>query len=384
MKIAFKYFFLIIPLFGCEISNEKSNNSFDQNSTDSSSIYHDTNNNKDTLKVDTLSVSPKLEIPSTLDTFNSIKYVYVINKKGIDYFENPDSSSSKLGKLEYGTKLKVIKSQNSKKNSDKWIKIASETDSSDLNWVSIGYARHIGFIPNKFILDSSKINFLELPILFNSLNVSYAKVEYKKLNLSFSKIDSITYNQHSKTYNSKITADTSIKFKTGSYFTIQTKKSNLKFVCGNNYQRPCFTYSGYIKPIDAHIIGRYGASIYSQFLLDGNSNGILSLNSEYDGGTGHPLISPKNSKMLTFSSCDSDGMEFYSCRSEIIVYDLKGIKSIMDLRESRAYCSTKWEINGFAWIDENSFVLEVGDEIQQGANNERLVRNKRFLKVIIK
>jgi len=385
MRTIVKYLFLIIPFFGCDNANTITNSNSTKTPDTISLPITDSNFKHDTLKnTDSLNVRQETKVSSSKDTLTTIKYVYVTDNEGISYFSEPDSSSKRIGKFEYATKLKIVEDDKMEPNNN-WLKVCSGTDSSDLNWVSLGYDRHIGYIPNKSVKDSSEIDFTQLPILFNSLKLTQVAIEsYEELALTILKIDSLTFYNYKNSYSSKISRDTSIKFKPGGYFTIKTKTSNLKFVCGENYRRPCYTYNGSLKPINVHIIGQYGESVYYQYLLDENDFTVLGLDNYYDGGTGPPLLSPKNTKMLSFASCDLDQFEFYDCRSRIALYDLTGITNLKELKKIKYYCSTKWEINDFAWVDENSFVLEIGDEIRINRNNRRFVKNKRYLKAIIK
>ena len=208
---------------------------------------------------------------------------------------------------------------------------------------------------------------------------------HKELKLSFKKINAQEFNAYKDLYRSKIEIDSTKEIDDmGGTFLIDTSIGKIQFGCGKNYERPCYHHLGYLIPLNSHIIGQWGESIFSIFLVDKNNVSRLDLLSEFDAGSGMPLVSPLHSKLLTYASTDLFTYEnYYDIRSNIIIYDLRNINHLDDIQNIWEYTTRKFEIIEAIWINENSLSLWVCDDRKNDQNGKTIYKNERYLKAVI-
>ena len=350
---------------------------------------------KDTLVIDkqTDSVEQPINAKSkVVKTPTEIGVVYVTAESGVTYREKPDINSKKLGKFELGSKLAVMEKTgiqseiNDKQRNIKgeWIKVISKR----FKW-------HTGYVFDGFVIDSTKADFSKLIIDFSFVNIQkfeQPKIEFQEVDFEFNKTNLSEFN---KSQISKYEGpNKSIEIKPlvsvgnpqdGGYFILETNKNIFKFPCGENYSRPCYIYKGFNKYLNAYHIGRVGEGIFETFYLDKDNNSILKIGSEYDDGNFEMYVSPLEEKMIIVSSTNNeDYKKYYSSRSTMVIYDIKNINNITDIKKAYGYSSENWEISNINWISENSFILEVFDQTKKDNNGMDIPIDLRYLKVELK
>ncbi|MGE0562819.1 MAG: hypothetical protein AB7O47_13465 [Flavobacteriales bacterium] len=238
---------------------------------------------------------------------------------------------------------------------------------------------------NETAINVLKADSVEEIILADTFCYPISDLTITPLKLSFKKIDSTEFYRYKNIYDTKITIDTTKNVApNGGTFSIYTNVGNLQFGCGTNYERPCYNYSGFLVPINAYLIGQWGESIYDLFLVDKRNASRLSLISAFDGGSGLPLISPANTKLITCSSVDLVAFKnYYDIRSNIIMYDLTNLNYLNEINACFEFNTKNWELIDLAWVNEETFVLRVCDEQKGVKNSKPTYMNERFLKATI-
>lgn len=335
--------------------------------------------------------SVKLIIPSKSEITQApieISTVYVTAESGLIYRKKPDVNSKKLGKFELGSKLSVIEKtgvnlevrDNQKTINGEWIKVISKRS----KW-------HSGYVFDGFVIDSTKADFSKLPIDYAFRSMSDTKrteVKFEKLNLSLTKINPnefsyLTTEQVSDT--DKIEPLKSVgNPQEGGYFLIKTDKNIFKFPCGENYSRPCYIYEDFIPSLNSYSIVTLGEGMSETFLLDKGNNSTLYPVYDYDHGGLSLNVSPSKESLIVYSSINYDDYEkYYAFRSYIVIYDIKNINNLNDIKNAYVLTTNEWQINRIKWIDDSSFVIEVFDKAQSDNHGEIDLSNIRYYRATI-
>lgn len=321
--------------------------------------------------------------------------IYVTAKNGLVYREAPNINAKKLGTFDHGAKLKAIeKSGNQFEITDEdqqikgeWIKVIN----LDRNLINPKESQ-TGYVFDGFTVDSLNADFSKLPTYYRYAEESkMPTIEIQELKLKFSNIEFSEFNKYRLLNDERNKNTEKVEpLKTvgspekGGYFLLPIDKKVIKFPCGNNYYRPCFVYDGYIKQLNAYIIGRYGESIYEGFFIDKNNASSFSPMIPYDNGNFSLHISPSDEKMMIASSIDAYTFkEFYDARSIITIYDIKNIEHLNDMKYAYEFTTKDWEIYQIYWIDNNAFVLQVFDKTKLDENGQEQPIDLRYLKAEI-
>lgn len=378
MRKTILHIIIVLLIFCCRDTNKGIKQIQSSKHTDASV----TEKNIDSVKLIIPSKSEITEAPIEIST------VYVIAESGLIYRKKPNLNSEKLGKFELGSKLSVIEKtgidlevrDNQKTIKGEWIKVTSKRS----KW-------HSGYVFDAFVLDSTKADFSQLPIdyAFRTMSdIKRTEVKFEKLNLSLTKINSnefkyLTTEQASDT--DKIKPLKSVgNPQAGGYFLIKTDKNIFKFPCGENYSRPCYIYENFIPSINSYSIVTLGEGMAETFLLDKGNNSTLYPVYDYDHGGFSLTVSPSKENLIVYSSINYDDYEkYYAFKSYLVMYDIKNIKNLSDIKNAYVFTTNEWQINQIKWIDSSSFIIEVFDKAQSDKHGEMDLSNIRYFRATI-
>jgi|GEM_PF-3646710 len=325
---------------------------------------------------------------------NKKRVVYVTAASGLSYRAQPNLTAKKLGSFDLGTRLNVLEEtgiqlevvDNGKSISGQWIQVVL----NDHDWKNKDRYQ-TGYVFDGFTVDSLDADFSKLPQYFNYSEFKQPDIKFEALQLKLTKIAPSEFESYAalRTRENKGSKKV-VPWKSvgnpekGGYFTLDVKDRLLKFPCGENYFRPCYTYGGFFKEMNAYSIGRFGESIYESFFLDKDNGSIFFPSCGYDHGAYGLIVSPSNEKILVSSSIDYDTFkEFYDARSTIVIYDIKNCKHLDDIKTAYSYASKDWEIYRVYWIDDQSFVMEVFDKTKLDEDGQQVPVDLRYLKAEI-
>lgn len=347
--------------------------------------YINTTEQKDTIVIDKNVDSIQQKIQSKRKTVHSPKeicVVYVTAESGLTYRKEPDINSEKLGKFGLGSKLSVIE------KTGKQLEIKDEQNTIKGEWIKVvskKFRGHIGYVFSGFVIDSTKADFSKTPVDISfefNFNKIHTETQYKEINLEFTKTTLSEFNKYliaSKTNNRNHDKLKPLKSvgnpQEGGYFILEINKKLYKFPCGENYSRPCYSYRGFNKYLNAYIIGFLGEGIYETFYLD-KDNGSCS--PFYEGSESHYFGSPNNKRLAKILPIDS---EF---RSVITFYDINTIKSFYNTGKAYLYSSKKWSVHNLVWIDDDSLILEVYTKTGIDDNGMFIPVDSKYLKTKLK
>ncbi len=197
------------------------------------------------------------------------------------------------------------------------------------------------------IVDFGKI---EKQLLTSDLNESGC------LNYDFAIVDSLYFNEKSNKADI-LTSDYGNDFE----LNPGDGKSIIKFECNKETPWKCFTYSGYSKNAEVHIITKC-RDVCELYLIDSYSGSIISIPSAFDSGSFPAFV---GKYMILYSSFyDSSFDKYYDYRSIIDIYELKNTNN---LKEKFKYVgsiqSKNWSIQElYESVNQNSFLMKIFDE----------------------
>lgn len=216
----------------------------------------------------------------------------------------------------------------------------------------------------------------------STLNVSEDNSEQQivqeninKLEIRFSKINSIDYLGFKQKYSNGIEVDSTIANEAGSSFSLTINNKKKEFSCGIDYKN-CNYYRGFLKPLSKYVLTYCGTGYCGTYLLDKNSGTQNYLESPFDSECEIPSLSKDKNKLIGFSSSAFDRESF------IALYKKDINTQKIDFEKYNSFNTSDWRIKEIIWIDNNSIALKVYDEYG-GKNGSELI-NVRYLKGEIK
>ncbi|KOS07594.1 hypothetical protein AM493_17280 [Flavobacterium akiainvivens] len=140
---------------------------------------------------------------------------------------------------------------------------------------------------------------------------------------------------------------------------VATKNALFELPAGGGYESS-YSYIQYVPEIRSHLISRCGEGACSAYLLDHETNGIMYVPSSYDSGVMGFSVSPSGKYFLVYSSYDGpDYADYYTTRSEFMIYSIGQTKGMKGLRLYREFESTEWSIDEMVWLDNSTLALKV-------------------------
>ena len=234
-----------------------------------------------------------------------------------------------------------------------------------------------------------------LIIILISISISYAQGSEKTkctncdysysydYEFDFSKIDSTEYKNLKNNYINKIQNDSTRIILKDTLFTIKTEKGNRTFNIDHNgnSQKRGFSwteYKGYVPDLKSYVLNGWSVSEFTfgeSYIIDSVTNKEFRFQSLFDGPNEIPVISPKNSYLISFANSiyEPEG----ACRLSLI--KISQVKNQLDFNGYIYFETNNWSIDEIVWINENSFALKVNSKKFNGANR-KWVDNFDYLK----
>ncbi|MFS4454827.1 SH3 domain-containing protein [Maribacter sp. 2304DJ31-5] len=349
MKKLFPYIILALILSCC-----KSNG----NETQKSEVLEQ----KESNPVEEAKISEKIILQNQSDTIaetQESEKKYVAAENGLTIRDKPSIDAVKIGTLSFGTEISIVE------KTDIQLKIEDEGKTINGQWVKIKTGdQKKGYIFDGFLTDEIRSN-----LFMVSYNPKWKGMELK---LSFSKISDTDFTSHKNNYDSKITKDSTVK-QDSSFFAFKTSETLYKLYNNRTTGNPRFDYFGYLEPLNSQIIGGGGDGIYEMFLVEMERDSVAHLFAFSDSNSDVPVISPDNSKLISFQSAPGSDLESY-----IALYD---IAENSLLKNYITYETSEWRINEIVWIDNKSIALKVYDNYRgKDKNGEKKFENERYFK----
>ena len=189
---------------------------------------------------------------------------------------------------------------------------------------------------------------------------------------NFEDIDSTEFRNLKKYHINKIENDSTRITLKDTLFTIETAKGNRTFNIdyGQNSGNRRFSwteYRGYIPELKSYILEGWAVSEFTfgeSYLIDSLTNIEYRFQSLFDGANELPVISPKNSYLISYANSiyEPEG----ACRLSLIKIDQT--KNELELNGYIYFESNKWSISEIVWINEKSFALKVNSKNYNGQN----------------
>ena len=235
------------------------------------------------------------------------------------------------------------------------------------------------------------IQILIIALLFTSNSFSQESENVKCTNcdysysydyeFNFEDIDSTEFRNLKKNYINKIANDSTRIILKDTLFSIETANGKRTFNTdyGGNSGNRGFSwteYRGYIPELKSYVLEGWSVSEFTfgeSYLIDSLTNTEFRFQSLFDGANELPVISPKNSYLISYANSiyEPEG----ACRLSLIKIDQT--KNELKLNGYIYFESNKWSISEIVWIDEKSFALKVNS---QNYNGKKWVNNFNYLK----
>ena len=191
---------------------------------------------------------------------------------------------------------------------------------------------------------------------------------------NFEKIDSTEFKNIKNNYQNKVEKDSTKIVLKDTLFTIKTVEGNRSFNIdyGEKSGQRGFSwteYKGYIPELKSYVLNGWSVSEFTfgeSFLIDSLTNKEFRFQSLYDGPNEIPVISPKNSYLISYSNAmyKPEG----ACRLSLIKIDQT--KNKLNFTGYIYFESNNWSISKIVWINEKSFALKVKSRKFDRENNK--------------
>lgn len=225
------------------------------------------------------------------------------------------------------------------------------------------------------IAGKTKLDFREIPTFW--ISDSSKTID----SLSFISITEKEYLNFRAKRKGKIKIDTTIQPDSSGLFIVQTKKSYYELINAESYSSS-YNYIGYIPTIKAHLINHCGEGACESYLLDNEADVKMVVPCDFDAGAIDLLISPSNTLMLVYSSYDGpDYANYYSFRSEFVIYQISKDGGIQELKLFKAFQTGDWSIQEIVWINDDMIALKIYEGNNSGNGP---VGGYKYLKTTIK
>lgn len=228
------------------------------------------------------------------------------------------------------------------------------------------------FISNSYPQESGKVK-------CTNCDYSYS-YDYE---FNFEEIDSTIFKSLKKNYLNKFVKDSSRIFLKDTLFSIKTAKGirTFNFDYGDKSSQRGFSwteYKGYIPDLKSYVLNDWSVSEFTfgeSYLIDSLTNKKFIFQSLFDGPNEIPVVSPKNSYLISYSNAmyDTEG----ACRLSLI--KINQITDGLDFSGYIYFESNNWSISEIVWITEYSFALKVKSR-KFDRENYKWVENYVYLK----
>lgn len=202
-------------------------------------------------------------------------------------------------------------------------------------WIIIG----VLICSHQTLPAQNKLDFRQIPEVLNLDTID--KIE----TANFKPCTEKDFLRSQVTKKSKIETNTTIKMDSDGHFMVRTKKSYYELLNQSSNYISSYQYMGYLPAIRSHLIGFCGSGMCESYLLDNETDVKMVLPSSFDAGSVDLLISPSNNWMLVYSSHDGpDYVDYYSFRSELIIYKIEKDKGIQGLKPFKSFQTSDWSM----------------------------------------
>ena len=193
-----------------------------------------------------------------------------------------------------------------------------------------------------------------------------------ELNIAFTSIDSVQYQNFKKGYSSQLVIDPTKKAIGSSSFSLNINNAPQSFECKKDYS-DCHYYRGFIAPLNSFVLTHCGMYICETYLINKTSGKRFPLNSPFDNECKAPVLSPDFKKMLVFAPDVFNGASYISIYTK---------NSSGDFVFQNGMLSNNWKIFEVVWINDTTIALMTFEEYGGSNGNEPL--NVTYLKGEIK